>query len=105
MPPGRPKKEFPDHLNLSPELISRYRTIRPHDMSDEEFLEQLIHIALGFHCTHANARPYMEVVTDNMGYLDLERTLDKLHDLRLGKETGSLVRLCKDCYTAKRILL
>ena len=68
----------------------------------DEFLNTIMDIALGLHCPHEHEQLYMPVYTDQLGYLDVNKTLEALDDIRLGKESDSLIKVCKDCNHARQ---
>jgi len=93
----------PLELTLSPELRSRFKVLKLQGMNDEQFLDHLLNVALGFHCPHTHVKPYYQAAVNSKGYLDMDRTLTNLSHIRQGKQTSSLVLLCTDCLTAKRV--
>jgi len=71
----------------------------------DDVINRLVDTVLGFDCQHTDQAIYMEAVHDEKGYLDISKTLKCLDDLRHGKQTTGLIRVCKQCMRGRKIEL
>ena len=89
--------------NIKQKTLNRLQVIaKPHETVDDA-LNRIIDSFLGFECEHKNTGIYMKVATDKKGYVDISATLIVLDEIRHGKSTTKLIRVCENCLKGRKV--
>lgn len=85
------------------QTLNRLQAIAQPNENADDVINRLIDSLLGFGCPHTDQAIYMEACYDEKGYVDIEKTLKCLDDIRFGRPTTGLIRVCKQCLRGMRI--
>jgi len=91
--------------DLSPSTVAKFNLIaNPNEPSDAT-LNRILDAYIGLSCSHPDNEMFMKVALTPTGYMDVPETLTSLEELRQGKNTGKLLKVCKSCGHATPIKL
>ena len=89
--------------DINPETLMRLQALAQQNENTDDVINRLVDSVLGYGCPHSNQAIYMEAIHDAKGYIDIEKTLKCLDELRHGKPTTGLIRVCKQCLRGMKI--
>ena len=88
---------------ISPVLRKKIDAIKPKDVDLNDFIELILSAYLGTHCKHEHQLLCLHLPTNELGCMDLNKTLQLLNDINYGRKPEELYRVCLDCLRVKRI--
>lgn len=83
--------------------LNRLQAFAESNENADNVINRLIDSVLGYGCPHTEQAIYLEAACDEKGHIDIGKTLKYLDDVRFGRPTTGLIRVCKQCLRGMKI--